>query len=84
MPYSLMRESYPHIDLVQFLYREMPAAEAAEMAQRLDVDAALRSEYDELVEAKSQLPKDRFNPSPAAIRNILAYSARATAVEPQL
>ena len=57
----------------------MPAAEAADMAHRLEDDTRLRQEFGQLLEAKNQVPRDRFNPSPTSIRNILAYS-RATAV----
>ena len=78
-----MREDYPYADLMQFLYREMPATEAAEMALRLEEDPALRAEYDALSEAKSQLPRDRFNPSPSVLTTILQYSTK-TAMEAQL
>ena len=77
-----MRESYSYPELVQFLYRETPAGEAAAMAHRIEEDPFLHAAYDDLLLAKVQLPKDRFNPSPAAINNILQYSTK-TALEAQ-
>lgn len=77
-----MQNNYPYDALMRFLYREMPASEAAEMARHIDSDPVLRAEYDELQEAKIQLPKDRFNPSTAVINNILQYSTK-TALEAQ-
>jgi hypothetical protein len=75
-----MKENYTYEELVQFMYREMPATEAAEMAHRLEDDPDLRAEYDYLLEAKIQFPKDRFNPSPGVVNNILQYSTK-TALE---
>ena len=71
-----MEETYTYDALVHFLYREMPAIEAIETAQSLDADPALRAQFDELLLAKTQLPKARFNPSSAVLNNILQYSAK--------
>lgn len=78
-----MEESYTYDSLVQFVYREMPANEAAVMAQNIDEDPALRALFDDMVLAKTQIPKARFNPSPAVLNNILQYSTK-TALEAQL
>lgn len=78
-----MEETYTFNALVQFLYREMPADEAAEMAHFLDEDPEARAEFDALLLAKVQLPKARFNPSGATINNILQYSTK-TALETSL
>ncbi len=78
-----MEEKYTYDALVQFLYREMPADEAVLMAEQLEDDAALRAMFSDLTQAKTQLPKARFNPSPAVLNNILQYSTK-TALEAQL
>lgn len=78
-----MEETYTYDALmVQFLYRELSAADVVEMAQRIEENPALRADYNEMLSAKSQLPKALFNPSSATLRNILQYSAK-TAVETQ-
>ena len=66
-----MEETYTFNALVQFLYHEMPASEAVEMAHFLDEDPEARAQFDALLTAKTQLIKARFNPSQAAINNIL-------------
>lgn len=71
-----MEENYTSNALVQFLYREMPAEEAVEMAHLIEEDADLRDLFDDLLLAKVQLPKARFNPSSTAINNILQYSTK--------
>ncbi|MCC6459364.1 MAG: hypothetical protein IT260_02765 [Saprospiraceae bacterium] len=78
-----MEESYTYDSLVQFVYREMPANEAVAMAQHIDEDPALRALFDDMILAKTQIPKARFNPSPAVLNNILQYSTK-TALEAQL
>ncbi|MBL7825700.1 MAG: hypothetical protein JNJ57_03650 [Saprospiraceae bacterium] len=77
-----MEETYTYDALVQFLYHEMPAAEAVEMAHSLEADDYLHSEFKSLQVAKSQLPKVQFTPSKSTISNILQYSAK-TAFEAQ-
>lgn len=78
-----MEEKYTYDALVQFLYHEMPADEAVVMAEQLESDDTLRAVFSDLAEAKMQLPKARFNPSPAVLNNILQYSTK-TALEAQL
>lgn len=78
-----MEENYTYNALVQFMYREMPAEEAVEMAHRIEEDPEIRAVFDELLLAKTQLPKARFNPSQAALNNILQYSTK-TAFEASL
>ncbi len=78
-----MEEQYTYNSLVQFLYRDMPADEAVVMAQQLEEDEALCALYNDLLEAKNQLPKAHFDPSPAVLNNILQYSTK-TALEAQL
>jgi len=78
-----MEENYIQNSLVQFLYREMPADEAVLMAGQIEEDADMRAIFDDLLLAKTQMPKARFNPSPAVLNNILQYSTK-TALEAQL
>jgi hypothetical protein len=75
-----MEETYTYDSLVQFLYREMPAEEAVEMAHQIEENPDVRSMFDSLLLAKTQLPKARFNPSNEVINNILQYSTK-TALE---
>jgi hypothetical protein len=78
-----MEENYTFNALVQFLYREMPAEEAVEMAHLIENDPQMRAMFDELLLAKIQLPKAKFNPSRTALNNILQYSTK-TAFEASL
>ena len=79
-----MEEHYTYESaLVQFMYRDMPAGEAAATAEWIDDDPALQSLYAELMLAKMQLPKVQFNPSQAVLDNILQYSTK-TALETYL
>ncbi len=78
-----MKENYTYAPLVQFLYHEMPAEDAVFMTQELEENPELRSMFNELLQAKNQLPKVQFNPSPTALNNILQYSTK-TALEAQL
>ncbi|MEZ4966922.1 MAG: hypothetical protein R2791_16895 [Saprospiraceae bacterium] len=78
-----MEETYTYNELVQYLYHEMPAEGAAEMAHLLDEDPETRAMFEDLALAKTQLPKARFNPSQTALNNILQYSTK-TAFEASL
>lgn len=76
-----MEETYTYNDLmVQFLYRELSAGDAVEMAHLIEENADFGSDFNSLLFAKAQLPKVQFNPSPAVLNNILQYSAK-TALE---
>lgn len=78
-----MEENYTMNALVQFLYHEMPAEEAVEMAHLIENDPQMHAMFNELLLAKIQLPKSKFNPSQTAINNILQYSTK-TAFEASL
>lgn len=78
-----MQEHYSYDSLVQLLYRDMPAGSAAAMAQLFEQDPDLQEMYAELQQAKTQVPKVLFNPSPTVINNILQYSTK-TALEAQI
>lgn len=77
-----MEKTYTYQPLVQFLYHEMPAGDAVEMAHSIEDDECLHAEFNLLLSAKSQLPKVQFHPSKTSISNILQYSAK-TALEAQ-
>lgn len=79
-----MEETYTYYDdLVQFLYHEMPAGEAAEMAHLIEDDSEINAMFNKLLSAKTQLPKVQFNPSQAVLNRILQYSTK-TALEARL
>jgi hypothetical protein len=75
-----MEETYTYDALVQFVYRELPAHKAVEMARQIEQDPALNDLFYSLLQAKTQLPKAHFNPSKTSLDSILQYSAK-TAVE---
>ncbi len=76
-----MEKTYTYNDaLVQFLYHEMPAADAVEMVAMIEDDPDLYAEYSSLLLAKTQLPKVQFNPSPSALDNIMRYSRSGSEV----
>lgn len=77
-----MEKTYTYQSLVQFLYHDMSASDAVEMAHAIENDDALHADYNLLLTAKAQLPKALFNPSKNCISNILQYSAE-TALEAQ-
>lgn len=73
-----MEKTYTYHDaLVQFLYHEMPAADAVEMVSLIEDDPALHAEFNSLLLAKTQLPKVQFHPSQNALENIMRYSAKS-------
>jgi hypothetical protein len=76
-----MEESHTLNAFVQFIYHDMPAGdEVANTTRVLLNDINLRSEYTEMLAAKTELPKVLFNPSTEVLSKILQYSAK-TAVD---
>jgi hypothetical protein len=76
-----MEETYTYdAQVVQFLYRELSAGDAFEMAHMIEEDAEIGADFHAMLFAKAQLPKVQFNPSPTVLQNILQYSAK-TAME---
>ena len=73
-----MDNFHTYDDLIRFIYREMSAEEAVAMADCVDSDLTTRLVFDELLLAKSQLPKVQFNPSPRTLNNILQHSTKTT------
>ncbi len=72
-----MKETYTYQPLVQFVYHELSAADAVEMAHSIEGDAFLHAEFNLLLKAKAQLPKALFSPSQTSVNKILQYSAKA-------
>ena len=73
-----MEKTYTYDNaLVQFLYHEMPAADAVEMVAMIEEDPDLHAEFNSLLLSKTQLPKVQFHPSRATLSNILRYSAKS-------
>lgn len=76
-----MEETYTYdAQMVQFLYRELSAADAVEMAHIIEENADVSAHFNTYLFAKAQLPKVQFNPSASVLHNILQYSAK-TALE---
>jgi hypothetical protein len=74
-----MDETYTYdAQLVQFLYRELSASDAFEMAHLIEESADCSADFNALLFAKAQLPKVQFNPSSAVLQKILQYSAKTT------
>jgi hypothetical protein len=69
-----MQENYIQDALVQFIYRDTPTDDIIEMSALIATDRVLNGSFKDLLSAKAQLPKVQFNPSPAALQNILQYS----------
>lgn len=79
-----MEETYTRYNnLIEFLYHEIPSGEAAEMAHSIEDDPDMLAEFNQLLQAKTQLPKVQFNPSQAVLNSILQYSTK-TAFEATL
>jgi hypothetical protein len=75
-----MEETYTYPSLVQFLYHEMPAGDAVEMAHTIEESDFLHAEFNQMLKAKAMLPKVLFQPAKNTINSILQYSAK-TALE---
>lgn len=63
-------------DLVRFLYREMSVEEHLDLLEELQSDWEMKEEYNLLTQAKGQLTKVAFAPSPDSITKILRYSRK--------
>lgn len=72
--------STQQLNLVKSLYNETSLSEDITLNEILAYDFELQEEFLMLKEAKTALPKALFNPSNAALDNILKYS-RSTATE---
>jgi len=75
-----MEDTYTNDALVQFLYHEMSAVEAIEMAHAIEADDYLLSEFRSMQVARAHLVKVLFQPSAMSVNRILRYSA-GTALE---
>ncbi len=73
-----MQQPFTPDHLIRYIYKETSAAETLAIDAVLSHDDELWAEYESLHEGYRQLPKVKFNASPKAIQNILAYSAHTT------
>lgn len=75
-----MQKDFTLEDLVSLLYNEPDASTRMSMYEALEAQPALLSEFQQLSEAKQQLPKVTFSPSDNTIKEILAYGEHRTLV----
>ena len=73
-----MKQKFTPNHLIKYLYKETSAVETLAISEALRKDDWLFEQYQELVLSFQQLPKVKFNPSPASIQNILDYSQQTT------
>ncbi len=73
-----MKQKFTPNHLIKYLYKETSAVETLAISEALRKDDELFEQYQELVLSFRQLPKVKFNPSPASIQNILDYSQQTT------
>lgn len=69
-----MGQTTTPMDLISFLYREMPVEQARALRRELALDALLRAQLEELDAARQLLPKATFAPEEATLSRILDYS----------
>ncbi len=72
-----MKQNFTTNQLTRFLYKETSVSESMAIAQALEEDWNLYETYQELEQAKEQLPKVSFSPSNHTIQNILSYSEQS-------
>ena len=77
-----MKQKFTKNDLIRYIYKETSVAETMAINEALSSNTDLFDHYQDLSQGYQQLPKAKFNPSAAAIQNILRYSQR-TALETQ-
>jgi len=75
-----MQQKITQNQLVKYLYKETSTTEKLAVDAALNEDWRLFEAYEELLQAKQELPKVSFSPSNSTIQNILSHSAQ-TAVE---
>lgn len=73
-----MKQNFTQQHLVKFLYHEISASEALSINEVLHRDPVLRQEYQQLMQARQQLPRVQFRPADATIQRILKYSECST------
>ena len=63
-----------HDRLVRLAYGELPTLERLETEYALEADYLLRERYEELRDAKRELPAVTFAPATSTLQAVLAYS----------
>ena len=72
-----MTNTFTPVDLIAFMYRELPAEVAQRLQRDLAIDAILREQFVELDVARRTLPRATFAPADESLKRILAYSSRS-------
>lgn len=73
-----MEQAFTQNDLVRFAYRETSASETIDICEALDENSNLYAQYEAIETAKQILPRVKFRPTVASVRNILDYSQERT------
>lgn len=69
-----MVKNFTQNDLVSFLYREVNFNQMQLIGESIENDWEVFQEYKNLRNAKREIPKVYFHPSPSTLNNILAIS----------
>ncbi|MEM0993763.1 MAG: hypothetical protein AAF847_05655 [Bacteroidota bacterium] len=73
-----MQNSFTIEDLVLLLYKETDVSTSLKLYEALEAQPALLEAFEQLSQAKQQLPQAQFSPSKDTIANILDYSQHHT------
>lgn len=76
-----MKQNFTQLDLIRFIYKETSTAETIDIAEAIQRDPLLATEYEELFEGYRHLPKAKFSPRPNTLQSILRHSEQ-TALNP--
>lgn len=69
-----MAQDYPTQQIIQYIYRELPALDHLETEYAVEHDAVWRKEYRWLKAMFSILPRVQFFPKKKVVNSILEYS----------
>ena len=70
-----MVNSYTSNNVLRFIYREMSAEEIVSIAEQIRCDFELQRMFAEVNQAKRELPKVQFEPTPKVLDNIMNYAS---------
>ncbi len=76
--FNSMQQMFTMDHLVRYLYNETSASETLAISEALHDDWTLMEQYEELLATYQQLPKVKFSPTTASLKNILQYSRQRT------
>lgn len=72
--YLLMHKNYTPETLLQYVYKELPASEMAEIRRVLQIDSILAFEFNELCQSINMLTEVSMQPSDSSIEIIMEHS----------